>query len=204
MTADRFLSRWMRRKEAARLGEPLPPEPPAAQAALDAQAPAQLPPQPVQELPTIESLRGISSEYQAFMQPSVDKDVKRAALKQLFADPHFHFDQMDRLDIYIDDYGIPDPIPAAMLAALSHAHGVLNEGKSLSESAAAMMQSDATPAAIPIAAQTETVPVEATDASTHTATDAPLDVAQPQIAAAENDEAARPRPESNGSINKVV
>lgn len=125
MTTDRFLSRWMRRKTASRLGEALPPEPPVVAATPQAPA-AQALQQPVQqELPTIDSLRGLSSDYQAFMQPSVDKDVKGAALKQLFADPHFHFDQMDGLDIYIDDYGKPDPIPAAMLAALSHARGVL-------------------------------------------------------------------------------
>jgi hypothetical protein len=34
-------------------------------------------------------------------------------MKKLFADPHFNV--MDRMDVYIDDYGQPDPIPQAML-----------------------------------------------------------------------------------------
>ena len=34
-------------------------------------------------------------------------------MKKLFSDPHFNI--MDRLDIYIDDYSIPDPIPMEML-----------------------------------------------------------------------------------------
>ena len=38
---------------------------------------------------------------------------KNAAMKKLFADPHFNV--MDRMDIYIDDYGQSDPIPEAML-----------------------------------------------------------------------------------------
>ena len=34
-------------------------------------------------------------------------------MKKLFSDPHFNV--MDGLDTYIDDYGKPDPIPASML-----------------------------------------------------------------------------------------
>jgi hypothetical protein len=33
--------------------------------------------------------------------------VRNAALKKLFTDPHFNV--MDGLDVYIDDYGKPDP-----------------------------------------------------------------------------------------------
>ena len=40
-------------------------------------------------------------------------------MKKLFADPHFNV--MDRLDTYIDDYGKPDPIPPAMLRQLASA-----------------------------------------------------------------------------------
>ena len=40
-----------------------------------------------------------------------------SALKKLFADPHFN--RMDGLDIYIDDYTKPDPMPRAMLARLN-------------------------------------------------------------------------------------
>jgi hypothetical protein len=47
------------------------------------------------------------------MKPNVDPAVQHAAMKKLFSDPHFNI--MDRLDIYIDDYSIPDPIPMEML-----------------------------------------------------------------------------------------
>ena len=38
-------------------------------------------------------------------------------MKKLFADPHFNV--MDGLDTYIDDYGKPDPIPLAMLRQMN-------------------------------------------------------------------------------------
>jgi hypothetical protein len=50
------------------------------------------------------------------MQSGVDAVDRNAALKKLFTDPHYN--QMDGLDIYIDDYGKPDPIPEAMLKRL--------------------------------------------------------------------------------------
>ena len=49
--------------------------------------------------------------------------MRRLALKKLFADPHFNV--MDRLDMYMDDYNKPSPVSAAMLAALQHARGAL-------------------------------------------------------------------------------
>ena len=121
---DAFLSRWSRRKVAARRGEALPepvtpPAPPApAQAppaAKETQAQAETPP----ELPSLDTLKGLESDYKAFMRPEVDPGTRTAALKKLFGDPHFN--TMDRLDVYIDDYSIPDPIPAAVLKTLSGA-----------------------------------------------------------------------------------
>ncbi len=53
------------------------------------------------------------SDFTAFMQPGVDAGVRSAALKKLFADPHFNV--MDGLDVYIEDFGKPDPLPAGML-----------------------------------------------------------------------------------------
>jgi hypothetical protein len=53
------------------------------------------------------------------MRPDVDPATRAGALKKLFGDPHFN--TMDRLDVYIDDYSIPDPIPAAVLKTLSGA-----------------------------------------------------------------------------------
>jgi hypothetical protein len=45
-------------------------------------------------------------------------------MKKLFTDPHFNV--MDGLDIYIDDYTKFEPIPAAMLAMLVHAKPLLD------------------------------------------------------------------------------
>jgi hypothetical protein len=53
------------------------------------------------------------------MARGVAPDVKNAAMKKLFADPHFNV--MDRMDIYIDDYGLPDPLPLAMLRQMTSA-----------------------------------------------------------------------------------
>ncbi|OYY56555.1 MAG: hypothetical protein B7Y05_20260 [Polynucleobacter sp. 24-46-87] len=47
------------------------------------------------------------------MKPGVDPLVQQAAMKKMFSDPHFNI--MDGLDIYIDDYSKPDPIPMEML-----------------------------------------------------------------------------------------
>jgi hypothetical protein len=121
---DPFLARWSRRKVAARRGEPLPePAAPPAQAPAPAsqpeKAPAAAPNEPALELPSLDTLKGLESEYKAFMRPEVDPATRTAALKKLFGDPHFN--TMDGLDVYIDDYSIPDPIPAAMLKTLSAA-----------------------------------------------------------------------------------
>jgi len=75
------------------------------------------------ELPPIESLQGLASEYRDFLHPEVDEKLRQVALKKLFHDPHFNV--MDGLDTYIDDYSKPDPIPAAMLAGLKRANRLL-------------------------------------------------------------------------------
>jgi len=54
-----------------------------------------------------------SSEFKDFMRQGVPGDVRNAAMKKLFTDPHFNV--MDGLDIYIGDYNTPDPLPAGML-----------------------------------------------------------------------------------------
>jgi hypothetical protein len=66
-------------------------------------------------LPPIESLTP-QADFTPFMKPEVPAQMKNAALKKLFTDPHFNV--MDGLDTYIDDYTKPDPIPEAMLRSL--------------------------------------------------------------------------------------
>lgn len=120
---DGFLSRWARRKEQVRSGVAIAPEP----VALPVEAPvanlAETAPAP--EAPAAESLPTLAdvalltreSDYSRFVASGVDDGVKRAAMKKLFADPHFNV--MDGLDTYIDDYGKPDPIPLAMLRQMN-------------------------------------------------------------------------------------
>lgn len=75
----------------------------AGQAPAEAAAPA---------LPPIESLLP-ESDFRPFMQAGVDAATRNAALARLFADPHFSV--MDGLDVYIDDYGKSEPIPASLM-----------------------------------------------------------------------------------------
>ncbi len=129
---DNFLSRWSRRKIEARKAEadaapanpPAAPPPaavrPNAAPAPGAGGPAEAPAAP---LPPLDSLRGVASEYRDFLRPEVDEGLRREALKKLFHDPHFNV--MDGLDTYIDDYTKADPIPEAMLKTLNHAKGLI-------------------------------------------------------------------------------
>jgi hypothetical protein len=134
--ADGFLGRWSRRKLDAQEGRPLAPEPPApppatqglvpvdpsalATAATD--APPSLPDgAPIEPPPTMDDVQALTpeSDFSRFAAPQVAPEVRNAAMKKLFTDPHFNV--MDGLDIYIDDYGKPDPMPASMLRSLASA-----------------------------------------------------------------------------------
>ena len=126
-----FLSRWARRKEQARAGVEVAPEPPTDAALVGAETPIEpVPPQApaptvgdaaaaAQPLPTMADVAMLSheSDYSRFVASGVDEGVKRAAMRKLFSDPHFNV--MDGLDTYIDDYGKPDPIPIAMLRQMN-------------------------------------------------------------------------------------
>lgn len=125
-----FLSRWSRRKVDERAGRPLDePKPVEAQLGnLPANLPTSAPPttaavdaQAAKPSPTLADTQQLTpdSDFTGFMARGVAPDVKNAAMKKLFADPHFNV--MDGLDIYIDDYGIPDPLPLAMLRQMTSA-----------------------------------------------------------------------------------
>jgi len=119
---ERFLSRWSRRKlDVAKESTSPKPAPPVPAAPAVAQGTAK------PELPSVETLKGLASEYKEFLHPEVDEKLRQAALKKLFHDPHFNV--MDGLDTYIDDYSKPDPIPEAMLRTLSHAKSLLFDEK---------------------------------------------------------------------------
>jgi hypothetical protein len=118
MSADRddtregFLGRWSRVKTKAREAEAAPPAPAPAQSGADDKPP---------ELPPVEELT-LDSDFSGFFHPKVDENLRRSALRKLFSDPHFNV--MDGLDTYIDDYSKTEPIPAAMLASLKQARRI--------------------------------------------------------------------------------
>jgi Protein of unknown function (DUF3306) len=133
-----FLGRWARRKAQARQpGLARTPDETAAMEHADlaavnsgvvafpeprseTEAPggqgdhAQPEPAPAPAL-SLEDARSLTtdSDFRPFMARGVGGDVRNAAMKKLFSDPHFNV--MDGLDIYIDDYSKADPIPEAML-----------------------------------------------------------------------------------------
>lgn len=128
-----FLSRWSRlKRESVQPGPREPAPPPAADAGAKPPAEAGTATAPtlehqladqlaeararVPELPPIESV-SLASDFTPFMQRKVPEILRRQALKALFRDPHFN--QMDGLDIYIDDYTQFEPIPEDMLDKLS-------------------------------------------------------------------------------------
>ena len=112
-----FLSRWSQRKHAAKRGEPepAPASPPPAPAAAAA-VPAEQEPAAPAPLPPVASLTP-ESDFTGFMKPDVDPLLRRDALKTLFADPRFNV--MDGLDVYIDDYSKPDPLPEGWLEKMN-------------------------------------------------------------------------------------
>ena len=71
---------------------------------------------------TLEDAQALTpqSDFKPFVASHVSPEVKNAAMKKLFTDPHFNV--MDRLDIYIDDYSQPDPLPQSMLRQMASAH----------------------------------------------------------------------------------
>ncbi|MFN7086136.1 MAG: DUF3306 domain-containing protein [Burkholderiales bacterium] len=113
---EAFLSRWSRLKREARNAPPDKLQPAAK--AVDAAAAPQLP--PLDELTA-------DSDFRGFFHPKVDEALRRSALKKLFADPRFNV--MDGLDVYIDDYSVPNPLPAAMLAQLKQAQQIIEWAK---------------------------------------------------------------------------
>jgi Protein of unknown function (DUF3306) len=122
-----FLARWARRKNEVLQGKP-PAEPAAVEktevaaspALLKNTAPAASLPaaNPAEQPAKVLSLDDVKlltaeSDFTPFMARDVGPDVRNAAMKKLFTDPHYNI--MDGLDIYIDDYTKSDPIPESML-----------------------------------------------------------------------------------------
>ncbi len=69
--------------------------------------------------PTLEDVLKLTkdSDFSAYVKPGIDPEVQKAAMQKLFSDPRYNV--MDGLDIYIDDYSKPDPIPLEMLKKMT-------------------------------------------------------------------------------------
>lgn len=144
---DNFFSRWSRRKVQKQAGEAVPEAPvaPVPSAATTA-APKAVPPlstgatqvavpagaapaqgdtppaaQEKAPPPSLEDVARLTkdSDFSRFVAKDVSPDVRNAAMKKLFADPHFNV--MDGLDIYIDDYSIPSPMSKDFARTLASA-----------------------------------------------------------------------------------
>ncbi|UUZ72898.1 DUF3306 domain-containing protein [Polaromonas sp. P1(28)-8] len=78
-------------------------------------------PSPAEKELSLDDVRLLTkdSDFKPFMAEGVGPNVRNAAMKKLFADPHFNV--MDGLDIYIDDYSISEPIPESMLRQMASA-----------------------------------------------------------------------------------
>ena len=139
MAEEGFLRRWARRKTETRAGIEPAPEP-AAETAVEPIVVESLAPRmpaagaapvahaaPPIVLPTMDDVAQLTSEsdFSAFVARGVDQAVRRSALKKLFADPHFNV--MDKLDMYMDDYNVASPMPADMLASLKHSKSFFDQ-----------------------------------------------------------------------------
>ena len=144
-----FLSRWSRRKVQSRQADaapevspeltpegtpevppdeaappPIPVVPTAQKQAGEAVETSELP-RPVAEStpppPTLDDVERLTpdADFSPFVDRLVQPEVRNAAMKKLFTDPHFNV--MDGLDTYIDDYGKPDPLPESMLRQMASA-----------------------------------------------------------------------------------
>jgi hypothetical protein len=141
---DGFLSRWSRRKAQVQQGVSVAPEAAPAPALPVRAEPVEAAPLPAQSpstssgrtevetppAPTLDDVAALTkdSDFKRFVAPDVDPGVKNAAMKKLFAsDPHFNV--MDGLDVYIDDYNKFEPVPESIMRQLFNARtlGLLDD-----------------------------------------------------------------------------
>ena len=135
-----FLGRWARRKTESLQGKPLDEpvavaqpdaldaagvpvvSPGSAASALAATTPsAAAQERPQEKVLSLDDVKLLTrdSDFKPFMANNVAAEVRNAAMKKLFADPHFNV--MDGLDTYIGDYSQPDPVSPSMLRQMAGA-----------------------------------------------------------------------------------
>lgn len=113
------LSRWSRLKRASAEGAasaPVNRDVPSAVTGTPANPASTTPDSPPPELPPLASI-SLNTDFTPFMQAKVPAELRRQALKALFREPHFN--TMDGLDTYIDDYTQFEPIAPDVLEKLS-------------------------------------------------------------------------------------
>ena len=177
MSDDHFLSRWSRRKHAASQGKPVEEVPAekvseALPAAQGSNPVVEAAPEP---LPPVESLTP-ESDFAPFMKPGVDPATRQAALKTLFRDPRFNV--MDGLDVYIDDYTKPDPIPEEWMGQLSQLARLGDFNQREAERAKEAQNEAGEPQIESKPEQQQAVGESKVDASSHTAN---KDVTPPEV-----------------------
>jgi hypothetical protein len=168
--ADGFLGRWSQRKQDIRAGKPLiePEKPEIAVKAVAPKSDEQLEQpaniatsdeKPEIPLPTMADVHELTAEsdFSPFVGKNVTAEVRNSAMKKLFTDPHYNV--MDRLDIYIDDYSQPDPIPQSMLRQMVSAK-FLNLFKTEEEAEAKEAAEKAALAEAPIGDDANTVSMQ--------------------------------------------
>lgn len=173
---DSFFSRWSRRKAQLRSGEPVPEPVPTAPSVVAAVAvpvepePLAVEPAAAPPPPTLQDTQTLTpaSDFSRFVARDVPPEVRNAAVKKLFADPHFNV--MDGLDIYIDDYSKPSPLSAADMAQMVSAQFLKlvddpEEQNKKKAEAAARAAASPTAAAPSAAAPTATEDTRAPDAA---------------------------------------
>ncbi|MFY9314243.1 MAG: DUF3306 domain-containing protein [Burkholderiales bacterium] len=109
---EAFLDRWSRLKRE----QPEEEKPFVPQA-------KQEPPAP---LPPVDKLKP-DSDFTPFMDPRVDPETRRSALKKLFADAHYNVP--DPFEAYSEDYTKSEPIPEKILKAINRVRDVAVKGE---------------------------------------------------------------------------
>jgi len=117
---ENFLGRWSRLKRD-QAEKPSVPEKKEAR---------EKPP----ELPPLDKLTP-ESDFSGFMHPKVEDALRRAALKKMFADPHFNIP--DPFEPYSRDWTVGEPIPDEMMATLNQARTLLFSDKEKEQALAA-------------------------------------------------------------------
>lgn len=119
-----FVSRWSRRKTLSRDGidpttdehDETAPSDNAPTTESDDEASA-IPDDEPTRLPPLESLDG-DSDYSAFLEANVPRDLQRQALRKLFHSPKFNV--RDGLDDYDLDFSNPEPLGNVITAEMRH------------------------------------------------------------------------------------